>query len=347
MRLLAIDVGMGTQDILLYDSMNNMENSLSMILPSQTQIIAKSISRMTESKKDVALTGETMGGGACSAAVRKHLKAGLSVYATEKAAYTLNDDLSKVKDIGVAIVKEDEIKNLDASTVVMCDIDINALSGAFGLFGIKIPEHFAVAVQDHGFSPKSSNRIFRFEYFRDVIEKNGSLDSFSYFMNVPERFTRMKAVRRMLPSAMLMDTGIAALRGALLDEKASSTSLVINIGNGHTLAGIIENGATVALMEHHTEEMTPEKLDDYLVRLCEGSLEFEEIFNDGGHGCYIKETVGFDNIKSVLVTGPKRDIMRGSKLDFDFAAPFGSMMLTGSFGLADACIKFTGGEWND
>ena len=43
MKLLAIDVGMGTQDILLYDSEKNIENCFKMVLPSQTQIIARRI----------------------------------------------------------------------------------------------------------------------------------------------------------------------------------------------------------------------------------------------------------------------------------------------------------------
>jgi len=38
MKILSIDVGMGTQDILLYDSENNMENCFKMVLPSQTQM---------------------------------------------------------------------------------------------------------------------------------------------------------------------------------------------------------------------------------------------------------------------------------------------------------------------
>jgi len=40
MNILAIDVGMGTQDILLYDGKKNMENCFKMVLPSQTQIFA-------------------------------------------------------------------------------------------------------------------------------------------------------------------------------------------------------------------------------------------------------------------------------------------------------------------
>ena len=37
-RFLVIDVGMGTQDILLFDSERNIENCVKMVLPSQTQI---------------------------------------------------------------------------------------------------------------------------------------------------------------------------------------------------------------------------------------------------------------------------------------------------------------------
>jgi len=191
-------------------------------------------------------------------------------------------------------------------------------------------------VQDHGYSPRKSNRVFRFEYFKELMEKGGELDTFVYKGDIPARFTRMKAVERTLPGALIMDTGMAALRGAILDEHAKLPCLVVNVGNGHTLAGVVSDGRLAALFEHHTYKMTARNLDDYLKRLCAGTLSFQDVFNDGGHGCYIKEA---SKIGSVLVTGPKRSIMRSSKLDVRFAAPFGDMMLTGCFGLVDACLK--------
>lgn len=334
MRLLAVDVGMGTQDILLYDSRKGMENNFKAVLPSQTRIVARRISKETRLKRDIVLIGETMGGGACGIAVRKHLDAGLAVYATEKAALTLNDDLHRVKDMGVVIVNEEEASSLNASKIEMCDVDGTAVKEAFELFGIALPSDFAVAVQDHGYSPDMSNRVFRFEYFRDAIKKGGTLDSFAYKGNIPGRFTRMKAVERTLPGAMLMDTGIAAIRGALLDDNAEQPCLVINIGNGHTLAGIVDNGGLLSLFEHHTYRMNARRLDYYMRRLCSATLEFQEVFDDGGHGCYIKESA--DKVASILVTGPMRRIMRSSRLDFHYAAPFGDMMLTGCYGLVDA-----------
>ncbi len=339
MKLLAIDVGMGTQDILLYDSKKNIENCFKMVLPSQTQIVAKRIARETELKRDIVLTGETMGGGPCAGAVRRHIEANLSVFATEKAALTLNDDLDKVKEMGVVIVDEDEAEELKASRIEMCDVDKPALEKTLELFGLGLPDNFAVAVQDHGYSTEVSNRVFRFEYFSDIIKNGGALNSFVYKGNIPGRFTRMKAVERTLPGTLLMDTGVAAIRGALLDERTQQC-IAVNIGNGHTLAGVVDESRLLSLFEHHTHHLTAGKLDDYLRRLCGGTLDFQEVFDDGGHGCYIREAVDFGRLDAILVTGPMRDIMRRSKLDFRFAAPFGDMMLTGCFGLVDAYLNY-------
>lgn len=341
MRFIAIDVGIGTQDILLYDSKTNIENCVKMVLPSQTQIIAQKIIRATKSKQDIVLVGETMGGGACTRAIKQHIAAKLQVFATQRAALTLHDDLNKVKEMGVVIVKEDEAEELNAVRIQMKDVDKIALEKALAMFGIELPERFAVAVQDHGYSPNTSNRVFRFDYFRELIKKNATLDWFVYHNNIPERFTRMKAVERTLPNVMLMDTGMAAIRGALLDENAASLNCVVNIGNGHTLACVVQNNHLVSLFEHHTHRMTTNKIDDYLRRLFNGTLSFQEIYHEGGHGCYIKEAVALDEINSILITGPKRDIMRSSKLNVRFAAPFGDMMLTGCFGLMDAYLSST------
>ncbi len=347
MRLLAIDVGMGTQDILLYDSKKNIENCFKMVLPSQTQIIAQRISRETKLKHDIVLVGETMGGGPCAGAVRRHIEANFDVFATERAALTLNDDINKTKEMGVVIVSEDEANELKASRIEMRDVDKPALEKALQLFGISLPDNFAVAVQDHGYSPNVSNRVFRFGYFRDAIKKGGTLNSFVYKNNIPERFSRMKAVERTLPGALLMDTGIAAIRGALLDEDAKPPYLVVNIGNGHTLAGVVDESRLLSLFEHHTHQMTAAKLDDYLKRLCSGALDSREVLDDGGHGCYVGEAVDFDKLGSILVTGPGRGIMRRSKLDFRFAAPFGDMMLTGCFGLMDAYLNYISDQIGD
>ena len=47
MRILAIDMGTGTQDILLFDSEGPAESSLKMVMPSATEIAARRIRRAT------------------------------------------------------------------------------------------------------------------------------------------------------------------------------------------------------------------------------------------------------------------------------------------------------------
>ena len=64
--LLAIDVGAGTQDILLYDPARAPENCLKLVLPSQTQVVGARVRAATAVRKPLHLQGGVMGGGASS-----------------------------------------------------------------------------------------------------------------------------------------------------------------------------------------------------------------------------------------------------------------------------------------
>jgi uncharacterized protein (DUF1786 family) len=355
MRIIAADVGTGTQDILLFDSGKGVENSLIMVMPAPTQVVAERIHRVTKAGKALVLTGTIMGGGPSAWAVRKHLKAGLPAYATEAAALTIHDNLERVKAFGVQIVTEEEAKRLadsgEALKIVMQDFDLYAVSCALSNFEVRMPENYAVAVQDHGNAPDKSNRVYRFELLRELIEKGGKLEDFVYRPEeIPQAFTRMKAQADSLlkatadinTRAVFMDTGPAAVFGALTDPAAVQPSIVVNIGNGHTLGALVDENRITAVFEHHSSSMDPEKLQDYIIRLADGKLGFDEVFEDGGHGAYIKEVPGFGQVRSIMVTGPKRgmleklsspEIRQEISKKLHFAAPFGSMMLSGCFGL--------------
>ena len=338
MQIMAIDVGMGTQDILLYDDAQHIENNIKMVLPSQTRIIAQRISHATGAGRDIFLTGTTMGGGPSGKAVREHIRAGLKVYARPDAALTLHDNLEKVTQMGVTLVGGEETIPGGAKQIEMCDVDTHALGTALGLFGTQLPRDFAVAVQDHGEAPDMSNRVFRFRHFRELLEQGGELERFAHLNQVPPHLSRMQAVMETLKqpgnNVLLMDTGPAAICGALTGKSGGPVA-VVNIGNGHTLAAVVAGNRMLALFEHHTRNVDAQKMDGLIRRLCDGELGFDDIFNDGGHGCYIRQAVGFLNIESVIVTGPNRQIMEDSALDVEFAAPHGDMMLTGCFGLVE------------
>lgn len=338
MQIMAIDVGMGTQDILLYDDAQHIENNIKMVLPSQTRIIAQRISHATGAGHDIFLTGTTMGGGPSGKAIREHIKTGLKVYARPDAALTLHDNLEKVTQMGVTLVGEEESVPGGAEQIEMCDVDTHALGTALELFETQLPRDFAVAVQDHGEAPDMSNRVFRFRHFRELLKQGGELERFAHLNKVPPHLSRMQAVIETLKqpgnNVLLMDTGPAAICGALAG-KSSGPVAVVNIGNGHTLAAVVAGNRMLALFEHHTRYVDAQKIDGLIRRLCDGELGFDDIFNDGGHGCYIQQAVGFLNIESVIVTGPNRQIMEDSALDVEFAAPHGDMMLTGCFGLVE------------
>ena len=337
-RVLAVDVGGGTQDIFLYEAGKEIENCVQMVLPSQTVVVAKKIEAATKAGKAVYLHGELMGGGANVKAIKKHLQAGYNVYAASQAAKTIRDDLEYVKKMGVEIIDGDPPGG--AEYIEMMDIDPVKLRRVLEYYGVEIPEMWAVAVQDHGESIDMSNREFRFQHWRNFLLKSGDIRNLLYdYDSIPAYFTRMKAVKNVVPNVWTSDTGTAAIWGALGDplvEKQRQNGLIIvNIGNKHTVGVLLKDYCIQGLFEHHTSKMHSEKLNDYVERLRSGRLTHEEVFQDGGHGCYIKEDFQPGEAYSFrAVTGPRRQL--ASTDLYYWAVPYGNMMLSGSYGLITA-----------
>src|SRR5207302_944119 len=107
-RILAVDVGTGTQDILVFEAGTVIENAVQMVMPSPTMLVAARVRQATADRKDLLLTGVTMGGGPGHWAVESHLSAGLRVFATPQAARTFDDDLDRVQAMGISGVDDDQ-----------------------------------------------------------------------------------------------------------------------------------------------------------------------------------------------------------------------------------------------
>jgi uncharacterized protein (DUF1786 family) len=334
-RLLAIDIGGGTQDILLWDPEQTVENSIKLVLPSPTRIVARRLEKLTAAGRDIFFTGRLMGGGAVSKAVRQHLQQGLKVYAQAGPARTLHDNLERLRGWGVQIVED---QPLGTAQVILGDVDLGALGRALAEFEVELPERFAVAVQDHGFSPDASNRRHRFQHWENFLAQGGELHRLAY-RQPPEDLTRMAAVKEVLPEALLMDTCAAGVWGALLDNQVQPLRqeglVVVNIGNEHTFAVLIRETTVWGVYEHHTGLLTPEKLAAQVHLFQTGQLSNAKVYDDFGHGCVIRpDYPGSCLFKTLVLTGPQRRL--GRNLPAIQAAPFGDMMLTGCFGLVAA-----------
>lgn len=343
MRILAIDVGTGTQDILLFDSSQPIENAFQLIMPSPTMIAAGRIRRATDAKRALAVNGTIAGGGPCHWALEDHLRAGLPAYATREAAVTFDDDLEVVERMGVTLVSDEEIGRLDADSVTLRDLDLAAIRAALAAFDVSGEfEGLALGCLDHGAAPPGySDRLFRFDHLRRVAEQRNDLRAFACLPEeVPEYLTRARSVLACadegVPSVFL-DTGPAAALGALQDSMVGDREeqVVLNLGNMHALCFHLRGTQIVSLYEHHTGEITREQIEDFTERLIAGTLPHEDVFGSKGHGVYYANKNPGPRTKNrvVAVTGPQRGKLRGSRLAPYFAVPHGDMMMSGCFGL--------------
>ncbi len=155
---------------------------------------------------------------------------------------------------------------------------------------------------------------------------------------------------------IVMDTAPAAVLGASFDPivAARGRKIIVNIGNFHTLA--FRMGENIeGVFEHHTGEIDLKKLESLLMRLADGSLKHQDVFDDMGHGALMysqdKFEFGEDDF-DVVVTGPRRSMfttvdrrpmtetavhgLSSTVLRPYFAVPFGDMMIAGCFGLLAA-----------
>jgi uncharacterized protein (DUF1786 family) len=359
-RILAVDVGTGTQDILLFDSGESIENCFQLIMPSPTVIVQRRITRATTAGVPVLLTGHIMGGGPCAWAARDHAQAGYLCYATPDAARTLDDDLTQVEALGLHVISDEEVPSIRAREgeklveIQMGDFDPAAIRAAFDAFGVDTSiDVVAIAAFDHGAAPPGvSDRRFRFDAIAERVRERPDALAFAWRRDtLPSDLTRLAAVGAAAarypsrdagaePTVIVMDTGAAALAGALEDPVVSARdeALVANLGNFHTLAFHLRGGRITGLFEHHTGELNRSRLEEYLHDLARGDLDNERIFADSGHGALILEPSdsASDGPPFLAITGPRRELLRGSALHPYEPAPHGDMMLAGCFGLLRA-----------
>ena len=321
MKILAIDVGTGTKDILLYDSEKEIENSMKLVIPSPHLTIGQMIS---DCESDIYFDGVIMGGGKIKERCLEHMEKGYKVVFEDLAARTIRDNIEQVKSYGFEVVDEDAYEKDIFSSF---DLDLKV-------------DELIVAVQDHGYSEDMGDRDFRFEKIREKLPEPKEPEVFAMEAEeVPEYFTRMQSVIKSLAKdnpefkPVLMDTKFASIAGVCYDKEVLKLNsfVVMDIGNGHTTVASIEDGKIQGVFEHHTRDLTPERLEELVIALADGTITHEDVHDEGGHGAFALNPIS--KLEKVIVAGPKRALIEGTNLDYYHAAPGGDVMMTGTVGL--------------
>ncbi|RLI04738.1 hypothetical protein DRO26_04020 [Candidatus Bathyarchaeota archaeon] len=350
MKILALDIGAGTQDILLFDEEKNPENCVKIVLPSPSKVFAEKIREATRKHRDLFIKGEIIGGGPLKTPILNHIKSGGRVFMAETSAFTLRNNLEEVESLGIKIVKnEAELEKFEGVTIELREINLDVLNSFLEKFNEKITDvdFVAVGVQDSGVAPPEiSNRKFRLQKLEEFLRKKPLLESLAFGEDeVPSFFLRMKSavesVKKQLPTAkvLVMDTAPAAILGCLKDPvvEEKDSVLVVNMGNAHTLAVLVHEDHVCGMVEHHTRMLKPRKAEWLLENFKSGSLTDDAVYEDGGHGLfYLEEFKQMKNLELITVTGPNRNMLRKTNLKIHFAAPIGDMMMTGPVGLVEA-----------
>lgn len=345
MRVLAIDIGTGTQDILLWDTAEPVANAIQLVMPSPTMRVAQAVRAATRHGQPIALGGVMMGGGPCHWAVSDHLKAGHAAWATPDAARTFNDDLAAVRaEMGIQLVDAGELARLDSGVrqISMRDLDLDAIAAACRAFDVDFGyEILAVAVFDHGNAPPDvSDRRFRFDYLASRLANGGWLTDLGFERDaIPPEMTRLQAVAATAPQdvpLLVMDTAPAAVLGALDDPRLEGEQelIVANIGNFHALAFHLAGRSIRGLFEHHTGELSAEQLLRLIRRLRSGEITNDEVFGSQGHGALVLDPQPAPDAL-LATTGPRQALLRDVARPYE-AVPHGAMMQAGSFGLLRA-----------
>jgi uncharacterized protein (DUF1786 family) len=343
-RLLAIDVGAGTADMLLVQPRQPLENAVKLVVPARTQTVARQIAAASDRGATVVFHGPLMGGGAVTAAMRAHVAAGHQFVASATAALSFADDLERVRASGVRVVGDEAVQEIlhrlppqSLAEVQSGDLDPSGLRAALTELGVEpLLDAVAVAVQDHGYSPHESNRVFRFALWERAVRERCPIgDLFYAAAAIPAELTRLRSAAALAAElgrgvpVLAADTGPAALYGALPD--GVDDAVLINVGNGHTIVVVAIAGRLAGVFEHHTGLLDGPGLESRLRHFLAGELVDERVREEGGHGCVLAAPVPAK--LPLIVTGPRRSLLADSGLPLQFAAPHGDMMLTGCFGL--------------
>ena len=345
-----VDIGAGTMDVLYHDTASAQHYKAVVKSPVQT-VAAKAESL----RGNLFVTGVEMGGGPITE-VLKERACRAEVIMTASAAATLSHTPDRIEEWGIRIIGNDEgdkfRENLDYAHLTIEDLDLIRLEKIVKGFGVDFEfDVVGVCAQDHGVPPPGgSHLVFRHNINRKVLEQHPFPHALLYRSSeVPEPLNRLRAIAKCaedLPTGevFVMDSGMAAILGASMDSLADARNniMVLDIATSHTVGAALSGGELAGFFEYHTRDITLNRLEALLRDLAEGQLTNDDILREGGHGAYVRRAIGFDTVEITLATGPKRRLIKTSRLPMTLGAPWGDNMMTGTVGLLEAIRRRKG-----
>jgi uncharacterized protein (DUF1786 family) len=351
-KFLMIDIGAGTMDILYYDTAADLHYKA--VVKSPVRSLAEKAAALSG---NLLVLGDEMGGGPITQVLLK--RAGQAeVVMSASAAATLNHDLEKVKSWGIKLAEEDRIEDLRRSNkyrvITLGDLEPRRLEQIIKGFGVPFAfDAVAVCAQDHGVPPPGVSHLdFRHKLFQAGLADHPYPHRLLYRSDdIPDAMNRLRSIAKTastLPAAEIyvMDSGMAAILGAAMDSLAlkRKSVLLLDIATSHTVCAAMLGEELAGFFEYHTHDITLERLETLLRDLADGKLSHRQILAEGGHGAFLRRTVGFDAIEAIIATGPRRKLVERSNLPVQYGAPWGDNMMTGTVGLLEALRRRKGLE---
>ena len=343
-RYLMVDIGAGTMDILWFDLASGQH--FKAVARSPVPQLAEEIAAVPGK---LLVTGGEMGGGPVTDVLKERARH-VEVIISRAAARTLNHDPERVAAWGITVLPDDEAEAMRQDPayhhVVLGDLQIDRLRQI--VEGLGVPFAFEVVglcAQDHGIPPAGVSHLdYRHNLFKARLDETPYPHTLLYHKDeIPKTFNRLLSLARsaeQLPAQEIyvMDSGMAAILGASVDVQAHGKEriMVLDVATSHTVGAALERGELAGFFEYHTRDVTLERLETLVADLADGRLEHERILAEGGHGAYLRKTLGFAATELTLATGPKRRLLEGSSLALAMGSPLGDNMMTGTVGLLEA-----------
>jgi uncharacterized protein (DUF1786 family) len=351
-KFLMVDIGAGTMDVLWYDT--GAELHYKAVVKSPVRHIAEQAAQLPG---DLLVTGTEMGGGPVTAILKERAKQARVVISASAAA-SLHHNPDNVRAWGIQIVEDrlaDDLKpDRNFSHLVLQDLDCERLQTIVTGFGVPFEfDAVAICAQDHGVPPAGVSHLdYRHSMFQERLRQHPYPHVLLYKDDeVPTEMNRLSSIAesaRSFPAGEIyvMDSGMAAILGGSMDILAKNRQrvVILDVATSHTVGAAMYADEIAGFFEYHTADITLERLQHLLVELCDGKIDHRRILAEGGHGAYLRKTIGFQDVDVFIATGPKRRLVASSEFKMEFGAPLGDNMMTGTVGLLEALRRRKGLE---